>query len=336
MKKVRTAVVIGLGSMGRRRIRCLAELGVKVLHGADPRADRQKQVAKLHGIPTGPRTPPALARRADVWIISTPPFAHTGYIRRALTLRKPCLVEASVMLSDLPALAKLARKNKTLVFPSCSMRYFEGPRELRRLVRSKAVGAPLSFIYHSGQHLADWHPWERVGDYYVSNAATGGGREIVPFELAWLTWAFGPLAGVKANAAQFERFGRGVEDIYQVLLTFKSGVMGVMQVDVLARPEIRRFSLDGRRGRLVWDQYRKPGPTIRVEKEGRAPRVIQLDERSKTRIGINSDKPYVLELRNFIRGVERGARSADYSLEDDIAILQTLGRIRKHCHEKPL
>jgi predicted dehydrogenase len=321
--------------MGRRRVRCLKELGVEVLHGMDPRPDRQRQAARLYGIPTGSATPAALARKADAWVISTPPDRHTGYIRKAIAAGKPCMVEASVMLSDLPDLARLARRKRVLVYPSCSMRFFEGPRAVRELVRKKAVGAPLSFNYHSGQHLADWHPWEKVGDYYVSNPPTGGGREIVPFELAWLTWVFGPLAGVKANAAQFERFGEGVEDIYQVLLTFRSGVMGVMQVDVLARPEIRRFSLDGRDGRFVWDQYRKCGPNVRVERHGRATRVIPLDERSKTRIGINSDKPYVLELRDFIRAVESGRAAPDYSLEHDVEILQALGRIRRHCREKP-
>ena len=40
------------------------------------------------------------------------------------------------------------------------------------------------FVYHSGQYLPDWHPWESYKDFYVSNPATGARREIVPFELS--------------------------------------------------------------------------------------------------------------------------------------------------------
>ena len=37
----------------------------------------------------------------------------------------------------------------------------------------------------------DWHPWENVTDFYVSNQETNACREMVPFELTWIVDIFG-------------------------------------------------------------------------------------------------------------------------------------------------
>lgn len=325
-----SAVVVGLGSMGRRRLRCLEALGASAILGVDPRADRRRQAHREHGVPTAPSLTAESLACADALIISTPPDLHARYIRRAIEARVPCFVEASVVLDDLPALAVRARRRKSLVFPSCTMRYFAGPRRVRELVRAKTVGAPLSFIYHTGQYLPDWHPWEKVSDFYVSSARTGGCREIVPFELAWLVWAFGPVRRVKALIAQKDRFGKGVEDLYQFAAEFASGVHGLIQVDVLARLPVRRFALEGTKGRLVWDQYGGGGPAVWVQKAGGKEKRERLVERAPASRGINSDAPYINELGDFLKAV-RGRRAPAYSLQDDVEVLETLELIRRQA-----
>ncbi len=272
MVKPLRVIVIGLGSMGSRRLRCLQALGETAVLGVDPRADRRRRAAAEHGVPTDETVTPSVLSSADAVVISTPPDRHGPYIEMALRAGTPCFVEASVVRSDLPELWRRARRQKTLVWPSCTMRYFRGPRLIAEWLKKKAVGRPWSFIYHSGQYLPDWHPWEKVSDYYVGRPETGGGREIGPFELAWLTGLFGRVAGVKAQQACKARFARGVEDLYQVLLEFDSGVHGMLQVDVLSRVPARRFALEGAAGRLVWDQYHASGPHVLIEKPGRAPR----------------------------------------------------------------
>lgn len=333
MVKLRAGVV-GLGSMGKRRLRCLRALGVKAVWGADRRADRRAEAARLFGVAARPGVDEAALREVDLLIVSTPPYAHTPYIAKALKAGKPCFVEASVMLSNLPALDALSRRRRVLVFPSCTMRYFRGPRIVEELVSSGKLGRPLSFVYHSGQYLPDWHPWEKVSDYYVSRAETGACREIVPFELAWLTSAFGAVRGVKAQKAQKDRFGKGVEDVYQILLEFASGVHGMLQVDVLARRPIRRFALESNRGRLVWDQYGAGGPRVSVDLAGRKTRVLPVVEAAAGGKGLNSDGPYILELRDFLDDVRAKRVVPDYTLGDDVRVLKTLERIRRHCDER--
>lgn len=334
MVKPLRVVVVGLGSMGSRRLRCLKALGETAVLGVDPRADRRRRAEREYGVPTCETVTPTLLALADAVVISTPPDKHGPYIDMALKAGVPCFVEASVVLSDLPGLWRRAQRQKTLVWPSCTMRYFRGPRLISELLKKKAGGRPWSFIYHSGQYLPDWHPWEKVSEYYVGRPETGGGREIVPFELAWLTWLFGRVTGVKAQQACKARFARGVEDLYQVLLEFESGVHGMLQVDILARVPSRRFALEGDAGRLVWNQYHSSGAHVLVEKPGRAPRRLSAVEPAHVSRGINSDGPYISELSDFLSDVRARRWKPRYTLGDDIEILKVLERTRANCDEK--
>jgi predicted dehydrogenase len=45
-------LVVGLGSMGKRRIRNLRALGLADIVGVDPRADRRDEAAQKYGVAT--------------------------------------------------------------------------------------------------------------------------------------------------------------------------------------------------------------------------------------------------------------------------------------------
>ena len=72
-------LVIGLGSMGKRRIRCLKRLGQNDIAGFDVRQDRCNEVHQKYQIPTFDDWNQAQNLPADAWIISTPPDLHIEY-----------------------------------------------------------------------------------------------------------------------------------------------------------------------------------------------------------------------------------------------------------------
>jgi predicted dehydrogenase len=70
-------LVIGLGSMGKRRLRNLKALGVAKVAGVDPRADRRAEAAAISPLPTFASADDALRGFApDAVVISTPPDRH--------------------------------------------------------------------------------------------------------------------------------------------------------------------------------------------------------------------------------------------------------------------
>ena len=69
-------LLVGLGSMGKRRIRNLQHLKAGEIFGFDPRADRREESAGRYGIQTCASFDDGMARDPDAVIISTPPDLH--------------------------------------------------------------------------------------------------------------------------------------------------------------------------------------------------------------------------------------------------------------------
>lgn len=226
--------------MGKRRIRCLRALGVEDIQGCDKREDRCREAQELYNISIVKWD--EILYFADAAFVCTPPDQHIGSAYDFDSLNIPFFTEAGVF--PMPDLAG---------HPSCTMRFWAGPRQVKTAVTFNSIGRPLSFVYHVGQYLPDWHPYEDYRTFYVSKRTTGACREIVPFELCWLTWCFGDVVSVTAYKGKLSDLDADIDDVYQLLLAFESGVQGVLQVDVLAHKATRHFHLVGSEDDIVMD-----------------------------------------------------------------------------------
>lgn len=319
------ALVIGLGSMGRRRVRCLRQLGVATIEGFDPRVDRRAQAAQEYGIPVRERLAAEDLRGFDVVVISTPPDQHHTAMSWAIEAGKPCFVEASVIRDPLPALDAKARARGVVVAPSCTLRFHPAIRDITAIVHSVRYGRVCNFSYHCGQYLPDWHPWEKVTDYYVSNPATGGAREIVPFELTWLVDALGWPTQVQGTKLRTTDVGAAIDDTYAAVLRFE-GFVGTLVVDVVARQAVRKLTLNFERASLAWDW---DSGVVRVW-EAEAGRTVELHQpKTAAHAGYHQnigEAMYVAEIEAFLAAAQ-GRGAFPHSLQDDIRVLALLEAI---------
>lgn len=314
-------VVIGLGSMGKRRVRNLLRLGHSEITGYDPREDRCAEATEKYGIETTTDLDVALAAPSDAWIVSTPPDTHATYGIRAADRGVAFFAEAGVADPEIETLIERIAETGIVGAASCTMRYYDGPRMIKNLVADGSIGRPLSFVYQSGQYLPDWHPWESYKDFYVSNPATGACREIVPFELAWLTDIFGAVTSLAGMRAKLSDLDADIDDIYQLLMRFADGALGHMTVDVLARPAVREFRLLGTEGTIEWDHTAN---RIRVWRAASGEwEDISLDPGSVEDGYIHSEEPYVAEMADFVAAVQR-QKPWPYTFEQDEKILALL------------
>ena len=77
-------IVVGLGSMGKRRIRNLLKLGYDDIIGFDPRNDRRNESKKKYKLHTVSTIEEGLEHKPDVMINSTPPDLHYTYAKIAI------------------------------------------------------------------------------------------------------------------------------------------------------------------------------------------------------------------------------------------------------------
>jgi predicted dehydrogenase len=319
-------LVIGLGSMGKRRVRNLIAVGGHEVAGFDPREDRRAEASHKYGITVFADIENALeAFRPEGLVISTSPAHHMTYAFRGLELGLPCFIEASVVDADrILELHERTANTDLVMAPSCTMRYFPGPKKVKELIEQGAIGTPLNVNYQTGQYLPDWHPWEKIEDFYVSDRATGAGREIVPFELTWLNDIFGlpqPLACVKAKLTDMNA---DIDDIYHCLLRYPEGVLANVTVEVISRPQsTRELRVLGSTGEIVFSADEN---CVRYANTDH-PEWVRFDlGGGSVEAGyINPEEPYIAEMRAFVDAATRKDQSLyPNSLLDDYRVLQTL------------
>jgi len=316
--------------MGKRRIRCLQALGCSDLAGFDTRSDRRSEAEGKYAIPTFADFDQAMSTaRPDALIISVPPDIHHIYMKAAIRHQLHFFVEASVVDTDMVEITA-ALVNKNLVAaPSATLLFHPAIRTISEIVRSGRLGKISNIMLHSGQYLPDWHTYEHVSDYYVSKQATGGGREIVPFELTWLTSLFGFPQRVCGNYRKTIDIpgASSIADTYNCLLDY-GHFLATMTVDVVSRHATRRLLLNGDQRQLVWDWDNKfvslfdPGLSVWEE----LPYEMKGAEAGyNPNIGENM---YIDEIRNFIEALE-GKKPFINTMANDHRVLQLLYAIER-------
>lgn len=90
--------VIGLGSMGKRRIRLSRKIDPTIeIIGIDSNSDRAAEVACDYGIQTVKTLDEAFALEPDCLIICTSPLSHAALIKQALTCNVPVFTELNLV-----------------------------------------------------------------------------------------------------------------------------------------------------------------------------------------------------------------------------------------------
>lgn len=248
-------LVIGLGSMGKRRVRNLQALGVKNIIGLDKREDRREETVNNYQIKTVSSFDEAIANYIfDAFVISLPPAIHHIYMKKALELGIPAFIEASVVDTDFEQMIREANEKSVCLAPSCTLFFHPAIKKIAEIVQNSELGKISNFLYHSGQYLPDWHTYEDVSEYYVSNKETGGGREIVPFELTWITLVLGfpeRVVGLYKNAIQIKG-ADDIDDTYNLLMDYGQSIFN-LSVDVVSRYATRRLVINGDKKQLYWN-----------------------------------------------------------------------------------
>lgn len=184
---------------------------------------------------------------------------------------------------------------------------------------------PVHYIYHIGQYLPDWHPWENYKNFFVSDARSGGVREIFGIDLPWLLDAFGAVESVAIQKDSISGLGLPYADCVTLLLRHKGGAQGVLAADVVSPKAVRNFECFGEGLHLFWEgnpkalYHFKDGEKQFVDTYG----AFTHDARYSDNVVENA---YVDELTNFF-AVLAGTAQPRYSFEQDESAIALMDKI---------
>lgn len=310
-------LIIGLGSMGKRRVRNLLALGHTDITGFDVRDDRRQEGRELYGITAIEEVGDMSAY--DAVFICVPPDLHMRYMKEALESRVHAFVEhSSVFEEGVRDLAAEVRRLGLKFYASGTLRFHPSVRKIKQLVDSGAIGKLLNFSYHAGGYLPEWHPWEGL-DFYGSKRETSANREMVLFDFLWIGWVLGELADAKAFYGKTSSMDADIDDVYAIALKFKNGVLGTYMVDQVSRNNcIRTMILNGEKGQIFWNWEERK---VKLYNGDERTWVHYHEPAGKAADGYNPmviEEMYIDEVRAFLESIENDTQVA-ITLEEDLA-----------------
>lgn len=325
-------LLIGLGSMGKRRARLCKGIDAAIkISGVDTAEARRAEALSLGLIDAAfDSLPAALAAGGyDAALVCTAPLAHAALIGQLLDAGVSVFTELNLVSDGYRENIAKAKERGLTLFLSSTMLYRRETQFIKSRVR--AYGKPMQYIYHIGQYLPDWHPWESYKNFFVGEARTGGVREILGIDLPWLLDAFGPWEQASCEVHTVSGLGLPYPDTATLLLRHRGGTQGVLVADVVSPKAVRNFECFGDGVHLFWEGNPKAlyefrdGDKHFVDTYGQ----FEHDPRYSDNIVENA---YVDELLNFF-AVLRGTAKPRWSFEKDMAAIGLMDAVQ-HAGER--
>lgn len=324
-------IVVGLGSMGKRRIRLLKKLEEEqsnlnlTIFGVDERSDRRLEVQEKYKMETFQNSNEAIKEGADCAFICTSPLSHGGLIEECLRNGLHVFTEINLVADKYEENIQLAKDKGVVLFLSSTFLYRDEINYIQKEVRN--AKSLLSYTYHVGQYLPDWHPWENYTDYFIGDSRTSGCREIMAIDFPWIYKTFGEFASIKVVKGKKTTLKTTYPDSFLLLVEHKNGVQGTIAIDVVSRKAVRNFEVYGEDLYLTWD-----GSTDGLKKyniDTKTEENIDLYQTVDRQEGYASfvvENAYSNEIETFFALVA-GENVVPYGFEDDKYILSTINEI---------
>jgi predicted dehydrogenase len=311
--------------MGKRRIRNFQQLGIKKIVGFDLNEDRRKEVEKLYDITTISNIKEGLDKKPDCMIISTPPDLHYVYAKMAIKNNIHFFTEVNLNSNDISKIIQEIKHKKIVGVPSSTMLFHPIIKQLSKLINEGVIGSSLTVYHHFGHYLPNWHPWEDYKKFYVSKKETGAAREVVPFELVWMTHLFSDIHSVYGNIDKISSLEANIDDIYQIIIEFSNGIKCTFIVDVISEPAINETRIIGDKGIIFCDHNLG---IIKIGKGNKWKEVkIKTGKIAKGYKGNTpADSTYVEEMKSFFDAISKKSK-IQHTFNDELKILKVLDSI---------
>jgi predicted dehydrogenase len=319
-------LIVGLGSMGKRRIRNLHVHGQRLITGYDFRPDRRHEAKQKYGIEIVDSLKKISGKDFDVMIISTPPDQHGDYIRMALKLKKHFFVEHPTSADGYKEI--FSNKNLPVIkAPSCTLRFYRPVKMIKDILVQGKIGKILAFQYHTGQYLPDWHPREDYRKVYFSKKQTGACREIFPFELIWLNWLFDSrVKEICGFVKKISDLPINADDIILASLKYQNGILGNVIIDAIARKPYQTLRILGSEGTLDWENF---DSVIKLyQAKSKATKIIAVPKGRPETGYINEEGMYNDEIKIFLQAIFKKVKYP-HNFASSWQLLKTLYALEK-------
>ena len=318
-------LVVGYGSMGRRRIRLYKQIDTDAKFiCVDSNPERIKQI-KEDGHTAYADLNEAVKEKPDYAFVSTSPLSHAAVIPILLQNKINTFTEINLSSKNYDEMIRLAKENDVKLFLSSTMIYKKQIQKIKEFVQKETQ--PLTYIYHIGQYLPDWHPWESYKDFFIGKKESNGCREIYAIQLPWIIDTFGEIERMSKVSQRSTKLEIDYDDSYITTFEHKNGSKGVFVVDVVSRVATTYLEIIGENLHITWDGS-NDGLKIYNIAEKKIEKFIAYEnlEHNDNYAANIVENTYLDEIKDFIRYVQNGTEPK-WSIQKDYYVLNLIDKI---------
>lgn len=320
-------VVIGLGSMGKRRIRLIKKIDSSInILGVDNRKDRQDEVSKIYNISTYSSIDD-IDESIDAAFICTSPLSHANIINICLNKKLHVFTEINLVDDMYDENIKLAKEKSLVLFLSCTPLY---KREMQKIKELCGKTTKYNYIYHIGQYLPDWHPWETYNDYFISDKRSNGCREIMAIELPWIIDLFGKVINCNVLSSKITNLKIDYNDNYIIQFEHENENKGVLIVDVVSSKAVRKLEVYSENKYISWNGT--PDSLYEYDSQNKKDIAFDLYDDIDKIDGYSDfivENAYSEEIVAFFNAIKGNNKNVLYSFERDKEILKLIDSIEE-------
>jgi predicted dehydrogenase len=225
MSQKHHVLIVGVGSIGQRHLRCFQATGRACASIVEIDPALRSKISEQYHVPNFSTLDEALAAgnaasaRPDLAVIATPAHLHIPLATQAAAAGLHVLVEKPLATGTDGAgrLAQVAAERGVVVAVAYVYRCFPALAAMRAALLSGRFGRPVELVAVCGQHFPTYRPAYR--DTYYTDRATGGGaiQDALTHLFNAGQWLVGPIDRLVADAAHRVLADVVVEDTAHVL-----------------------------------------------------------------------------------------------------------------------
>ena len=248
-------LVVGLGSIGMRHLNNIISLGYSKISVVTSKRSFLHDSCLVKSYCS---LSEAVAKNSfDAVLVCTPTAYHVPAIIELLCanigriyVEKPI----SHNLDRIKEVLELSRRYQNEIFVGYDLHFDPGLMKVRELIERQVIGKAISVNAVVGQYLPDWRPHEDYRKGMSARVETGGGVMLdLIHEFDYLYWLFGEAQQVGCFSINSGSLEIETEDIAEVIIRFKKGILGSIHLDYLQQELVRNCLVTGSKGCILWN-----------------------------------------------------------------------------------
>ena len=316
--KVKTALIIGAGSIGQRHIRNLKKIGVDNIIALRSKKGHYKKLPSELEITEVSSWEDALANNPDVAIIANPSSLHIETARKIVNHVKGIFIEKpfSDSTNGCQQLIDILNEKKVISFIGHNMMFHPIVENIIKFYNENDVGEVVNIQCQVGQWLPDWHPYEDYKNAYYARKDLGGGVALTLIHEIHLALELAGLpVSVVGEVSKYNKLDLEVDVCSDLMIKHKTGAVSQIHLDYIQQPSHRSGLITFEMGWLSYDFTRIE---LIGQKKGDDAHVVWSDK------NYDYNKAYIDQMIEFVCFVEEGRLKHKYDAESSVESLKVV------------